>query len=445
MYKKLLDLIEEKKYYQVKKELMEMNEADVAEVLENIDDGATVIKIIRLLPKDLAAEVFSYLRVNTQRSIVETFSEKELTKLIEESYFDDVIDLIEEMPAMVATKIIKSAGKDKRALINQFLNYPEDSAGSIMTIEYIDLKEDMTVGKAIENIKKLDLDDENINICYVTDATRVLMGVVPLHKLILLDDDVEIGKIMEEETVAINTNETSENCANIFKKYDIVTAPIVDNENRLVGIITIDDIVDVIEQEATEDIQMLAGIAPSDEGYLESNAVNLAKNRVVWLLVLMVSATFSGMIIREYESLLQSVVVLVAFLPMLMGTGGNSGSQASTLVIRGLALEDIKIGDILKVLWKEIQVGFLVGITLAIVNFGRILLFEKVEIKVATVVCATLFFTVIIAKMIGGVLPIVAKKLKLDPAIMAAPLISTMSDVLVLLIYLNLAKLLLGI
>ncbi|HAN10391.1 MAG TPA: magnesium transporter [Clostridiales bacterium] len=445
MYKKLMELIEEKKYQQVKRELMEMNEADVAEVLENIDDGATVIKIIRLLPKDLAAEVFSYLRVNTQRNIVETFTERELTKLIEESYFDDVIDLIEEMPASVATKIIKSVGKDKRALINQFLNYPEDSAGSIMTIEYIDLKEDMTVGKAIENIKQLDLDDENINICYVTDATRVLKGVVPLHKLILLDDNVKIGKIMEEETVAINTNETSENCANIFKKYDIVTAPIVDNENRLVGIITIDDIVDVIEQEATEDIQMLAGISPSDEGYLESNAASLAKNRVVWLLVLMVSATLSGMIIREYETLLQSVVVLVAFLPMLMGTGGNSGSQASTLVIRGLALEEIKIVDVLKVLWKEIQVGFLVGITLAVVNFGRIILFEDVETKVAIVVCATLFFTVMIAKMIGGVLPIAAKKLKLDPAIMAAPLISTMSDVLVLLIYLNMAKLLLGI
>ncbi|HBY19508.1 MAG: magnesium transporter [Clostridiales bacterium GWE2_32_10] len=445
VYNRFIELIEEKKYQELKKMLMDMNEADVAEALEKIDDEAIRIKIFRLLPKDLSAEVFSYFHTNTQKNIIETFSEKELTKLIEESYFDDVIDLIEEMPASVTAKIIKSVDKEKRKLINQFLNYPEDSAGSLMTIEYIDLKEDMFIKEAIEYIKELDLNDENINICYVTDAKRILKGVVPLHKLLLLSDRVKIGNIMEEEDISINTNETGENCANIFKKYDIVTAPVVDNENRLVGIITIDDIIDVIEQENTEDIQMLAGITPSDKGYLESSVVNLAKNRIVWLLVLMISATLSGMIIREYESVLQSVVILVAFLPMLMGTGGNSGSQASTLVIRGLALEDIKTVDVIKVIWKELRVGLLVGGVLAAANFARILFFEKVQMKVATVVCLTLFFTVVIAKILGGILPIIAKKLKLDPAIMAAPLISTMSDVMVLMIYLNIAKLLLGI
>ncbi len=445
MYSKLIELIESKNYIGVKKEIREMNEADVAEVLENIQDNTTVIKILRLMPKDMSAEVFSYFHTSTKKNIVETFSENELTKLIEESYFDDVIDLIEEMPANIASKIIRSVSKEKRQLINQFLNYPNDSAGSIMTIEYIDLKESTKILDAIEHIKQLDLDDENINICYVTDAKRVLKGIIPLRKLLFTEDNFEVGSIMQEETVAFNTNDETGYCAEMFKKYDIATAPVVDNEKRLVGIITIDDIIDVIEQENTEDFQRIAGTIPSDETYLESSVLKLSRNRIVWLLILMISATLAGMVIRHYENVLETMVVLVSFIPMLMGTGGNSGSQASTLIIRGMALEEIKTKDFTKIIFKELRIGILVALLLSVLNFLRIYFFENVGLKVSLVVCSTLFITVIIAKLVGGALPIVAKKLKQDPALMAAPLITTILDVAVLVIYMSIAKIILGL
>ncbi len=442
MREDILSLINQKKYMQVKTELINMNEADIAEILENVEE-LVAIKIFRLLPKDLAASVFSYFHTNIQKNIVDVFNERELTSLIEESYFDDVIDLIEEMPASMVSKILESVQQDKRKLINQFLQYPENSAGGLMTIEYIDIKDSMTVGEARTYIKNLDLDDDNINICYVTDERRVLKGLVPLNKIILTSDSKKIKSIIQEETVALNTNDESKYCADMFKKYDISIAPVVDNENRLVGIITIDDIVDVIEQENTEDFQRIAGTAPTDESYLESSIIRLSKNRIVWLLVLMISATLSGMVIRKYEGVLQTAVVLVAFIPMLMDTGGNCGSQSSILIIRGMALEEIKLKDYFKVILKELQIGILVGLALSIPNFLRIYYFERVGLKVSLVVCITLFITVIIAKLIGGVLPIIAKKMKQDPAIMAAPLITTILDVGVLVIYMNIAKIML--
>ncbi len=333
----------------------------------------------------------------------------------------------------------------KRKLINQFLKYEEDSAGSIMTIEFVDLKKEMTVEQAIERIRKTGVDKQTINTCYVIDKNRRLEGITSIRRLILSNKDVLIKDIMKENYVSINTFDDQEYVANQFKKYDLVSMPVVDKEHRLVGIITIDDIVDIIDQENTEDFHKMAAMEPSEEEYLKTGVFELAKHRIIWLLVLMVSATFTGNIIRKSEDVLQSVVILASFIPMLMDTGGNSGSQSSTLVIRGLALGEIKLKDIFKVMWKEFRVSVVVGIALAIVNFLRVYFIEKVSFMVSITVCISLFFTVVLAKVVGGILPIVAKKLKLDPAIMASPLITTIVDAVALLIYFGIAKMLLGI
>ncbi|NSW91862.1 MAG: magnesium transporter [Firmicutes bacterium] len=378
-------------------------------------------------------------------TIIESITDKEIKYIIDELFLDDTIELLEEMPANIVKKILKNANENTRKLINQLLKYPENSAGSIMTIEYVDLKKEMTVKQALEHIRKTGVDKETIDVCYVIDNNRKLEGSIPIRKLILNNEDVIVADVMDINVIAVNTHVDQEEIASLFKKYDLVAMPVVDNENRLVGIITIDDVVDVIEQENTEDFQKMAAIAPSEEEYLKSNVMMLAKHRILWLLVLMVSATFTGRVIMRYEALLQSVVALTAFIPMLMDTGGNAGSQAATLIIRGLALGEIKLNDILKIIWKEFRVSVLVGIALAGVNFIRLYFIEKTSIMITTTVCISLIVTVILAKVIGGMLPVAAKSLKLDPAIMASPLITTIVDAMSLIAYFTIATWLLGL
>ncbi len=356
-----------------------------------------------------------------------------------------MIDIIEEMPANVVKKILKNTKEEERLLINQFLNYPENSAGSLMTIEYVDLKKEMTVKEAIDHIKETGVDKETIYTCYVTDKNRKLEGLVSLRKLVISDDDKTVDEIMERDIIYVNTHDDQEEIAYLFKKYDLMAIPVVDKEGRLTGIITIDDIVDVIEQENTEDFQKMAAMSPSEQEYLETSTLSLAKHRITWLLILMISATFTGSIIRKFEEVLQSVVILAAYIPMLMDTGGNAGAQASTLIIRGMALGEIEIKDILKVIWKELRVSTIVGVILSLVNFMRIYFIDKVSLKVAITVCSTLFFTVVLAKIVGAILPIGARKLKLDPAIMASPLITTIVDAVALILYFSMASWILGL
>lgn len=441
---KVLELIKENKLIQARNQLKDMNVVDIAQLLDETSQEKMLI-IFRILPKDISADVFSYLSSEQQRYIIESITDKEIKTIIDELFFDDTIDFLEELPANVVKKVIKHTDENTRALINQFLKYPENSAGSIMTIEYVDLKKEMTVKAALEHIKKTAIDKETINTCYVMDKNRRLEGVLSIRQLILNDEDTIIKDIMDTNVIYVHTLEDQEYVADTFRKYDFISMPVVDNENRLVGIITIDDIVDIIEQENTEDFQKMAAMAPSEEEYLKTNVFSLAKHRVVWLLVLMISATFTGNIIRKFDEVLQSVVVLAAFIPMLMDTGGNAGSQSSTLIIRGLALGEIETKDVFKVIWKELRVSLVVGIVLALVNFLRIYYLEKTDIYISLAISISLFFTVILAKVVGGILPIVAKKVKLDPAIMASPLITTIVDALALLIYFSAATTLLGL
>ncbi|MBD5643507.1 magnesium transporter [Clostridium botulinum] len=441
----ILELINEKKYSEAREELLKLNSVDIATLLEEVDNKKNMLVLFRLLPKDIEIDVFSYMSNDMQQYIIQSITHEEMTTIIDQLYFDDVIDLLEEMPANIVKKILLNTDEKKRKLINQFLKYEEDSAGSIMTIEFVDLKKEMTVEQAIERIRKIGVDKQTINTCYVIDGNRKLEGIISIRRLILSNKDVLTKDIMKENYVSINTFDDQEYVANQFKKYDLVSMPVVDKEHRLVGIITIDDIVDIIDQENTEDFHKMAAMEPSEEEYLKTGVFELAKHRIIWLLVLMISATFTGNIIRKSEDVLQSVVILASFIPMLMDTGGNSGSQSSTLVIRGLALGEIKLKDIFKVMWKEFRVSVVVGIALSVVNFLRVYFIEKVSFMVSMTVCISLFFTVVLAKVVGGILPIVAKKLKLDPAIMASPLITTIVDAVALLIYFGIAKILLGI
>lgn len=442
--RRLKELIQQKRYVTLKKELEELNQVDIAELLEELDVH-TALLIFRMLSKDLAVEVFAHFSVEHQRNIIAKVTDKELKDIVEELFFDDMIDIIEEMPANIVKKILKHAKEEERSLINQFLKYPPESAGSIMTIEYVDLKKHMTVGDALRHIKRTGLDKETVYTCYVTDKNRKLEGTVSLRKLVISDEDKSIEEIMNEDVIYVTTHDDQETVANVFKRYGFLALPVVDKEERLTGIITVDDIMDVIDQEATEDFQKMAAMAPSEERYLDTSILNLAKHRIVWLLVLMISATFTGRIIRKYEDVLQSIVVLTAFIPMLMDTGGNSGSQSSTLIIRGLALGEIELKDAGRVLWKEFRISTIVGLILAIVNFFRIYLFDTVGPMVALTVSFTLFLTVIIAKVVGSLLPIAAKRLDIDPAIMAGPLITTVVDALGLILYFKIASWILGI
>lgn len=444
MKEMILNFIEQGKYAEVRKEVVDMNVVDIAQLFEEIDQQKLLV-IFRILPKEIASGVFSYIPYELQRYIIESITDKEIKSILDELFFDDTIDFLEEMPSNIVKKVLKNTDEKTRKLINQFLNYPEDSAGSIMTIEYVDLKKEMTVKQAVQQIKETGVDKETIDTCYVLDNNRKLEGVISIRKLILSEDSTVVKDIMKTDVMYINTHDDQEKIASLFKKYDFLSMPVVDNECRLVGIVTIDDIVDIIDQENTEDFQKMAAMQPSEEEYLKTNALVLAKHRITWLLILMISATFTGNIIRKFDEVLQSVVVLASFIPMLMDTGGNAGSQSSTLIIRGLALGEIRLKDVFKVLWKELQVSCLVGIALSAVNFVRIYYFEKVDLLISVTVCITLFFTIILAKIVGGILPIIAKKLKVDPAIMASPLITTIVDAVALILYFSTATWLLGI
>lgn len=430
----ILSYLENNQLAKLKEVLIEENPVDIAELFEDLPKDQC-LKLFRILPKDLAAETFSYLSSEKQQEIVENITDEEIKHIINEMFIDDTVDFIEEMPANIVDKILQNTSPDTRKLINQFLKYPENSAGSVMTVEYVSLKSDMNIGQALNHIKKVGIDNETIDICYVIDNQRKLVGFISLKSLIFLDDIIPLVDAMETNVISATTTDDQEVIASLFRKYDLTSMPVVDNEGRLVGIITIDDVVDVIDQENTEDFQKMAAMDPSDEEYLKESVFSLAKHRIVWLLVLMISATATGTIIRRYEEVLQSVVILAAFIPMLMDTGGNAGSQSSTLIIRGIALGEIQLSDIGKILWKEFRVSLIVGVTLATVNFLRIYFIDKAGLTISLVVCASLLFTVIIAKVVGGILPILAKAFKLDPAIMASPLITTIVDACALIVY----------
>ena len=441
---KILDYIKAGKPVNARAELLEMNVVDIATLLEDVDRDDLVI-LFRILPKDTAAEVFSYLTKVDRAHIIESLTDREISGIIDKLFMDDTVDFIEEMPANIVKKVLKNTDDDTRKMINSLLSYPDDSAGSIMTTEFVDIKKEMTVMDAIAHIRKTGVDKETIDTLYVIDSNRKLEGIVPIRKILLSDENLLIEDIMDTSFVYIYTLDDQEDVASMFKKYDYFSMPVTDSENRLVGIITIDDILDIIEEENEEDFAKMNALAPSDEEYLDSSVYSLAKQRIMWLLILMISATFTGIIIRQYESVLSSVVILASFIPMLMDTGGNSGSQSSTLIIRGLALGELEITDYPKIIWKEFRVSIVVGLVLAFINFLRIYLLERVDFIVSLTVCISLFATVVLAKVVGGMLPLIAKKFKLDPAIMAAPLVTTIVDTFALMVYFSTATLLMGL
>ena len=432
------ELLETRQYTNLRQKVAEMNTADVAAILEEMEEEE-LLKVFRILPKSMAADVFSYLEVDHQQMIITSLSDKEAANIIDNLMADDATDLLEEMPANVVKKLLANASADTRRDINHLLRYPEDSAGSIMTVEYVDLKENMTVQDAINRIRQVGVDSETINICYVLDAKRTLVGTVALRYLLITPPDAFIGEMMHENVVFINTMMDQEEVARQFQKYDFTAMPVVDNENRLVGIITVDDIVDILQEEATEDIEKMAAIVPTDKPYMKTTVFETWKKRIPWLLLLMISATFTGSIITSFEDALSACVVLTAYIPMLMDTGGNAGGQASVTIIRGLSLNEIEFKDAFKVVWKEARVAVLCGLTLAAANFVKLLLFDRVTIAVAAVVCLTLVAAVFIAKIIGCLLPMLAKKIGFDPAVMASPFITTIVDALSLLIYFSIA------
>ncbi len=393
-------LIERNKLLELSEYLQEMNAVDIATNMTELDDRDLVL-LFRILSKDLSAEVFSYLNKELQQRIIESINDREVMQIVDKLFLDDTVDFIEEMPANIVKKVLRNASPKKRELINQFLNYQDDSAGSMMTIEFVDLKEEMTVKEAIEHTRKTGMNKETIETCFIIDKERHLKGTLGLRELILNDESCSVHELMETNVISVKTNEDQEQVAPLFKTYDLVSMPVVDKENRLVGIITIDDVVDIIEQENTEDFQKMAAMEPNEEPYLKTPIFSLAKHRIIWLLVLMISATVTGRIIQGFEEVIQSVVILASFIPMLMDTGGNAGSQSSTLIIRGLALGEITTNDYLKIMFKELRVGFIVAIVLAFVNFLRIILFERVDMMVALTVCGSLFCTVIRSSYYG--------------------------------------------
>ena len=408
-----------------------LNEVDIAEYLETLDNEKMLV-VFRLLPKDISAEVFSYMDNDQRTRIMEAMDDSEAIKLIDDMFIDDAVDFLEELPAGVVKRMLQGCDEKKRQLINQFLRYPENSAGSIMTIEYMEFHLGTTVGQAMAEIRRTGVDKETINTLYILDDSRKLLGTVGLRKLLLATDDRVVEELMNTQVISVHTTDDQEVVADTVRKYDLLSIPVVDHEDRLVGIITVDDIVDVIEEENTEDFEKMAAMLPSDDEYLKTSVFKLAKNRLPWLLILMISATFTGMIITHFETVLSSAagigVALTACIPMLMDTGGNCGAQASTLAIRGLALGEIELRDIGKVLWKEVRVALILGVVLALVNFLRIWFFTPYDKTVAFVVSLAMFFTIIIAKSIGCTLPLLAKAIHLDPALMASPIITTLVD-----------------
>ena len=435
------NLIRDRKVVQLRSYLTEMYDADIAELMDDLNDKVLALLLFRMLPKLQAVEVFSYLSVDNQREIINAIGEDDLPYLVDNIFFDDVIDMIEEMPAEFVNRVLINIPPEKRKLVNQFLNYPEDSAGGLMTIEYVRLTENMTVKDALNHVREIGLKKETVYTCYITNMHEKLIGIVSLRALVTEEPHEKIVDIMEQDVIVVSTQDDQEVVAEKFKRYDLLAIPVVDHEGRLTGIITVDDIIDVMEQEATEDFQIMAAMTPSEEEYLATNVFVLAKNRVVWLLVLLISATFTGSIMKSFSDTLEALILLGMFIPMLMDTGGNAGSQSSTLIIRGLATGDIKLTDAFRVLKKEFLISIICGVILSAVNFARIIIFEpQVPVLIALTVSVTLITTVIMAKVIGGLLPIAAKKLKLDPAIMAGPLITTIVDALSLIIYFNIAQ-----
>lgn len=440
----ILELLKNRQYTNLRQHLAEMNHADIAVIMEEMPEEE-MLKVFRILPKDMAADVFSYLEVESQQFIITSLSDREAANIIDNLMADDATDFLEEMPANVVKKLLANANPDTRRDINHLLRYPEDSAGSIMTVEYVDLKENLTVAEAIERIRNVGLDSETINICYVLDSRRTLIGTVALRYLLLSQPEERIGDIMHENVISLNTLMDQEEVAHQFQKYDFIAMPVVDNENRLVGIVTVDDVVDIMEEEATEDIEKMAAIVPSDKPYMKTGVWETFKKRIPWLLLLMISATFTGKIISSFEDALSACVVLTAYIPMLMDTGGNAGGQASVTIIRGLSLNEIEFRDMFRIIWKEVRVAVVCGITLGVANFAKLILMDHVTVTVAIVICATLIATVFIAKVVGCTLPMFAKKIGWDPAVMASPFITTIVDALSLMIYFQIATRVLGI
>ena len=449
---KLEELVKEKRYNELKKEFSGLYPTDIAFLLDDMPEEYRPV-CFRLLPKDIAADVFVELESDSQEMLIKSFSNTELESILDELYLDDTVDIIEEMPSNVVKRILKYSDPDTRKEINKILQYPEDSAGSIMTTEFIKLRRYNTVAQAFDIIRKNGDEAETINVCYVTDEGCHLQGYVTIRTLVLeKDTSTKIADIMDTQIISVSTREDKEDVAQDMSKYDFDAMPVVDSENRIVGIVTFDDAIDVMEEEATEDIEKMAAITPMDKPYLRTSTFELWKARIPWLLLLMISATFTGMIITSFEDALASYVALTAFIPMLMDTGGNSGSQASVTVIRGISLQEIEFKDIFKVVWKELRVAIFCGVTLAAVSFAKIMLFDGMVLGntgitpvVALTVCLTLVLTVICAKIVGCIMPLLAEKLGFDPAVMASPFITTIVDAISLLIYFSFAKALLGV
>ena len=453
MTEEIFELIEGKKYARLRELLSDMNPADIAQILEEVPEKELPV-IFRILPKELAAEVFVEMDSEMQQLLIEAFSDTELREVMDELFMDDTVDIIDEMPATVAKRILRQTDAKTRKMINQLLAYPDDSAGSVMTTEYVDLKKNMTVDEAVDRIREVGLDTETIYTCYVIDRGRHLLGIVTVKDLLLNPKTCVLSDIMDENIIFANTLDDKEEVAGQFEKYDLMALPVVDKENRLVGIVTVDDAIDVIQEEATEDIEKMAAILPSDKTYFRTGVFATFKSRIPWLMLLMISATFTGAIISSFEEKLTVFPALIAFIPMLMDTGGNSGSQSSVTIIRGISLGDIEFRDIFRVIWKEVRVALCCSIALAAVNFAKLWLVDYLilhtfdpgkQIPEIMVVCITLFFTVIVAKFIGCVLPILAKKIGFDPAVMASPFITTLVDAISLFIYFRFAILVLGI
>ena len=449
--KAILKMVEDKKYATLRDILITMNPADIAGIFNSLDDKRIPL-MYRLLPKELAAETFVEMEPDDQELLIQGFSDNELKEVLDELYVDDAVDIIEEMPANVVRRILSQADPEMRKSINQILRYPENSAGAWMTTEYVSLRPNMTVEEAILRIRRQGVDKETIYTCYVT-KDRKLLGIVTVKDLLLAEDDeILISDLMVTDLISVNTHTDQEEVASMFSKYDFLAMPVVDNENRMVGIVTVDDAIDVMEEETTEDMELMGGMLPSENAYLRSSVWELFKNRIPWLLFLMLSATFTGMIINSFEDALAAQMALSAFIPMLMGTGGNSGSQSSVTIIRALSLEEVKFADLPRVVWKEIRTAVVCGAALAVVCFIKIWLVDRllfgnpdITVMVDMVVCLAMFVTVLLAKTVGAVLPMVAKVLKLDPAVMASPFITTIVDAVSLLIYFLFATLLLGI
>ena len=450
LLEKIEEYIARKRYADLRDLLLPMEAADIATLCGELDEKVALV--FRLLPKEQAAEVFVELDSDQQELLIQSFSNTELKEVLDELYLDDTVDIVEEMPANVVKRILKHSDPEMRKSINEILKYPDDSTGSIMTTEFVDLKEDMTVEAALKRIRRTGPDKETINVCYVIDEGRHLIGLLSIRTLLLADDDDIIGDIMERNFISVQTLDDQESTARALSKYDFLALPVVDTENRLVGIVTVDDAMDVLQEEVTEDIEKMAAILPSDKPYLKTGPLETWKARTPWLLVLMLSATFTGIILTHFESALASCAILTSFIPMLSGTGGNSGTQASTAVIRALSLGEVRFSDLVRVLWKEFRVSICCGLCLAAANFIKMMLVDRwllhnptVTPTVALVVCATLIGTVMVAKLVGCSLPILAEKVGFDPAVMASPFISTIVDSLSLLIYFQFASLILGV